>query len=210
MRCGPTPGTLSKRARLPNGPCCSRQATIRCASAGPTRGKRVISVTSARSRSMRSPGSSGRANRAAVRAVSRSRRGGGVSVAASRTSPGAAAGRRRVGRGEPHVARRCGGCGSERITHPGACQREAGEQQRGVAVVHGGTVTFRPPAHGIRSMRAAPEKRGSRVRNAECGMRNVSVRIAARLDPSFPFLIPHSAFRIGVTAPTPPPRPRRL
>src|SRR2546422_3053812 len=40
---GPTPGTLSRRARLPKGPCAARHATIRCASAGPTRGSRVRS-----------------------------------------------------------------------------------------------------------------------------------------------------------------------
>jgi len=46
------------------------------------------------------------------------------------------AGWRRVDRGELHVARRCGGRGSERIADPGAGQREAGEEQCGVTVVH--------------------------------------------------------------------------
>src|SRR6185503_11060740 len=85
---GPTPDTLSSRSRLPNAPCCSRQATMRCANAGPTRGSRVISVTSARSRSMRSPGASGRARLAARRAVSRRPEPGEDDGDWSWTSPG--------------------------------------------------------------------------------------------------------------------------
>ena len=85
---GPTPDTLSSRLRLPNGPCSVRHATIRCASAGPTRGNRVISLTSARSTSMRSPGSNGRDSWAARRAVSRRAFSRGVEDDCSCTSPG--------------------------------------------------------------------------------------------------------------------------
>src|SRR5437763_1766391 len=105
---GPTPGTLSKRARLPNAPCCWRHATMRWANAGPIRGSRVISVTSARSRSTRSPGRSGRASRAAMRAVALKPRGpgGGVSRPTRRTSPGAAAVDGASARRTPAPARR--------------------------------------------------------------------------------------------------------
>lgn len=62
---------------------------MRCANAGPTRGSRVMVVTSARSRSIRSPGASGRARAAARCAVSRKL---GVGLDSSnRTSPGAGA-----------------------------------------------------------------------------------------------------------------------
>ena len=88
---GPTPETLSRRAMLPNGPCSLRHATMRCASAGPIRGSRVISLTSALSRSIRSPGSSGRESCAARRAVSRSALGRGGEADCSWTSPGGAA-----------------------------------------------------------------------------------------------------------------------
>ena len=89
---GPTPDTLSSRLRLPNGPCSVRHATIRCASAGPTRGNRVISLTSARSTSMRSPGNNGRASCAARLAVSRNAFSRGVEEDWSCTSPGGADG----------------------------------------------------------------------------------------------------------------------
>lgn len=85
---GPTPETLSRRVRLPKAPCCSRQATIRWAKAGPTRGNRVISLTSALSRSIRSPGRSGRASCAARRAVACSPPGAGTDADCSCTSPG--------------------------------------------------------------------------------------------------------------------------
>jgi len=88
---GPTPETLSRRAMLPNGPCSLRHATMRCASAGPIRGKRVISLTSALSRSIRSPGSSGRESCAARRAVSRRALGRGAEADCSCTSPGGVA-----------------------------------------------------------------------------------------------------------------------
>ena len=89
---GPTPETLSRRARPPNAPCSLRHATMRCARAGPTRGNRVISLTSALSRSMYSPGISGRASWAARRAVSCSAPGRVSVVDWSRTSPGGAPG----------------------------------------------------------------------------------------------------------------------
>lgn len=85
---GPTPETLSRRVRLPKAPCCSRQATIRWAKAGPTRGNRVISLTSALSRSIRSPGRSGRASCAARRAVACRPPGAGTEPDCSCTSPG--------------------------------------------------------------------------------------------------------------------------
>jgi len=88
---GPTPETLSRRAMLPNGPCSLRHATMRCASAGPIRGKRVISLTSALSRSIRSPGRSGRESCAARRAVSRRALGRGAEADCSWTSPGGVA-----------------------------------------------------------------------------------------------------------------------
>jgi hypothetical protein len=89
---GPTPETLSRRVRLPKAPCCSRQATIRWAKAGPMRGNRVISLTSALSRSIRSPGRRGRESCAARRAVSISPPGGDLVADWSRTSPGGAPG----------------------------------------------------------------------------------------------------------------------
>src|SRR5439155_20456816 len=48
---------------------------------------------------------------------------------------------------------------------------------------------------GTRFTCGAPENCGSRVRNVGYGVRNVSVSVAARLDPSLQL---HSAFRIGV------------
>ena len=84
----PIPDTLSSRSRLPNGPCSVRHATIRWANAGPTWGRRVISLTSARSMSMCSPGSRGRASCEARRAVSRSALGREAEGDCSCTSPG--------------------------------------------------------------------------------------------------------------------------
>jgi hypothetical protein len=59
-RPGPTPGTRSSPARLPNGPRAARSAAIRFARAIPTRGSLAISGTLARSRLIRSPAASGR------------------------------------------------------------------------------------------------------------------------------------------------------
>src|SRR5207249_12066687 len=115
-------------------------------------------------------------------------------------------GRRRVDRGELHVSRRGGGRGSEGIADAGAGQREAGEQQCGVTVVHGGTVTVRPLAAGIRFMRGAPEKRG--VTNAELGTRNAEQndepqrRVARSPVPRSDFRVPRSQ-RTNATATSP-------
>src|SRR5437667_12463365 len=109
------------------------------------------------------------------------------------------------GRGEPargrgihghksHVAGRRGFGGGERQSHTRAREGEEGEQEGGAAVVHGGTLAVRRQECGTRSTRSAPKERGSRVRNGECGVRNVSGSVAARLDLSFS--IPHSALRI--------------
>ena len=69
---GPTPEIRRwSSSSDPNAPDSSRSATIRAAKAGPIRGRRTSSAADARFRSMLSPGSSGRASRAASAATLR-------------------------------------------------------------------------------------------------------------------------------------------
>ena len=134
----------------------------------------------------------------------RSREPGGLPRGGGEPSRG-----RRIHGHESHVAGRRGLRGGERQSRARAREGEKGEQQRSAAVVHADTVTTRPRAFVIRFMRASPRNCGSRVRNVEWGMRNVSGDVAAQLDLSFQFRIPHSTFRI-VTAPVPQRHPRQL
>src|SRR5437870_1669271 len=73
---------------------------------------------------------------------------------------------------EPHVARRGGGGRRQRIADPGTRQGQQRKQERGTAVVHGGTLTVRqgPAVSVIRQRRR--NIAASPMRNAECGMRN--------------------------------------